>query len=323
MQAKSSWLFIPIVTIAVTVGVAVAQDFPTRPVRFLVPFAAGGGVDLVGRSLAQPMSRSLGQSVVVENRSGANTVLAAELVMRAPADGHTVFLMAPSFTVNPLVRSDMPYDTLKDFSGVTRLASTPFVFAIHPSVPAKNLKEFVALARSRPGQMTFATSSILGSNRLVGELFNNMVGIELVNVAYNSGAPATTSVIGGHNAMLVASGPECITAISSGRLKGLAVTSSARFEGLPNLPTVAESGYPGFEALNWYGAVVRAATPRPVVDRLNAEIVRALQLPEIKSILTKQSLTPAAMSPQEFDAFLRAEMQRYEGIVKKLNVKID
>ena len=322
MRVKSSRFWIVIVC-GMLCGAAIAQDFPSHSVRFLVPFPPGGAVDILGRSLAQPLSRSLGQSVVVENRPGGNTVLGAEIVMRAPADGHTLFLMAPSFTVNPLVRTDMPYDTLKDFSGVTRIASTPFAFAIHPSVPVKSLKEFVALARNRPGQMTFATSSILGSNRLVGELFKNMVGIDLVNVAYNGGAPATTSVIGGHNTMLVANVAECATAIASGRLKGLAVTSLSRFEGLPNVPTVAESGYPGFEALNWFGAVVRSATPRPAIDRLNAEIVRALQLPEVKGILTRQGLSPAAMSPQEFDAFLRAEMQRYESIVKKLNVKID
>ncbi len=323
MQVRLSWLSAAVVATAMVAGVALAQDFPTHPLRFLVPFPPGGAVDILGRSLAQPMSRSLGQTVVVENRPGGNTVLGAELVLRAPADGHTLFLMAPSFTVNPLVRSDMPYDTLKDFSGVTRVASTPFAFAIHPSIPVKGLKDFVALARTRPGQMTFATSSILGSNRLVGELFKNMVGIDLVNVAYNGGAPATTSVIGGHNTMLVANVAECATAIMSGRLKGLAVTSLSRFEGLPNVPTVAESGYPGFEALNWFGAVVRSATPRPAVDRLNAEIVKALQLPEIKSILTKQGLSPSPTAPQEFDAFLRTEMQRYEGIVKKLNVKID
>jgi tripartite-type tricarboxylate transporter receptor subunit TctC len=171
--------------------------------------------------------------------------------------------------------------------------------------------------------MTFATSSILGSNRLVGELYKNTVGIDLVNVAYNGGAPATTSVIGGHNTMLVANVTECQTAIASGRLRGLAVTSLARFEGLPDVPTVAESGYPGFDAVNWFGAVVRSATPKQAIDRLNAEIVRALQLPEVKDILSKQGLTPATMSPQEFDAFLRAEMKRYEGIVRKLNVKID
>ena len=323
MQTKSSLVSIVMVAVTVTVGAAVAQDFPARAVRFMVPFAAGGGVDVIARLLAPPMNRSLGQPVVVENRPGANTVLGAELVMRAPADGHTVFMIAPSFTINPLVRSDMPYDTLKDFSGVTRLASTPFAFAVHPSVPAKSLKEFVAFARSRPGQMTFATASVLGSNRLVGELFKNAVGIDIVNVAYNSGAPATTSVIGGHNPVLVASGPEVSAAISSGRLRGLAVTSTNRFELLPNVPTVSESGYPGFEVLNWFGAVVRSATPRPVVDRLNAEIIRAMQLPEINNILTKQGLTPGMISPQEFDAFLRAEMQRYEPIVKKLKVKME
>lgn len=323
MNFKSFCTLMVVSGAAAIAGVGAAQDFPSKSIRLIVPFPPGGAVDILGRALSQPLSRALGQNVIVENRPGGNTVIGAELVARAPADGHTVPLMAPSFTINPYVRSKLSYNTVKDFSGVTRIASTPMAFSVPPSLPTKTLKDLVALARAHPGELTFATASILGSQRLAVELFREIAKIKLVNVPYNGGAPATTSVIGGHNTMLVANVPESASPILSGRLRGLAVTSLARCEMLPNVPSVAESGYPGFETLNWFGAVIREATPRSVIDRLSAEIARALQLPEIKDLLAKQGLIPGAMSPQEFDAFLLAEGQRYGRIIKTLNIKIE
>lgn len=304
-------------------GAAVAQEFPSKNVRLVAPFPPGGTVDILARMLAQPLSRALGQTVVVENRPGGNTVIGAELVVRAPADGHTLFLMAPSFTINPLVRSKMSYDTLQDFAGVTRLASNPLVISVHPSLPVRTVKELVALARARPGELTFATASIIGGQRLAGEQFREAAGINIVNVPYNGGAPAAIAVMGGHASILVANISENAPHIATGRLRGIAVTSLVRADALPNVPTVAESGYAGFEALNWFGAVVRRATPKGVVERLSAEIARALQLPEVKEILAREGLAPAPLSPEAFDAFLRAEMQRNERIIRALNLKIE
>jgi tripartite-type tricarboxylate transporter receptor subunit TctC len=302
---------------------AVAQEFPSKTVRLVVPFPPGGAVDLLARTLGQPLSRALGQNVVVENRPGGNTVIGAELVVRAPADGHAVLLMAPSFTINPFVRSKLPYDTLKDFAGVTRIASNPLVVSVHPSLPVKTVGDLVALARARPGELTFATASIVGGQRIAAELFKDAAKIDIVNVPYNGGAPAATAVMGGHTTILVANVSETAPHVASGRLRGVAVTSLTRSDTLPEVPTVAESGYAGFEALNWFGAVVRAATPKNVVERLGAEIRDALQRPAVKDILGKQGLSPAAMMPGEFDAFLRTEMQRNERIIKLLNLKID
>ena len=309
---------------AVPTGAAVAQEFPSKNVRIVAPFPPGGTVDLLARLLAQPLSRALGQNVIVENRAGGNTVIGAELVVRAPADGHTLLFMASSFTINPLVRSKMPYDTVQDFTGVTRIASNPLVISIHPSLPAKSVKDLVALARARPGELTFGTASIIGGQRLAMELlFRETAGVELINVPYNGGAPAAIAVMGGHTSMLIANISESAPQIIAGRLRGIAVTSLARSDILPGVPTVAESGYPGFEALNWFGAVARSTTPRAAIERLSVEIARALQLPEVRESLGREGLASSATSPQEFDAFIQSEMRRYERIIKALKLKIE
>lgn len=308
---------------AFSIGAAVGQEFPSKNVRLIAPFPPGGAVDLIARTLAPPLSRAWGQNVIVENRAGGNTVIGAELVARSPADGHTVLLMASSFTINPLVRSKMPYDTMQEFAGVTRIASNPLVISVHPSLPAKNVKSLVTFARAHPGELTFATASIIGGQRLAMELFREAAGIDLVNVPYNGGAPASIAVMGGHTSMLIANITESAPHIASGRLRAIAVTSLARSEHLPDVPTIAESGYPGFEALNWFGAVARRATPGTTIERLSADIARALQLPEVKDILGREGLAPAATSPQEFDAFMQTEMRRFERIVKALKLRID
>jgi len=304
-------------------GWAAAQDFPSKSVRLIVPFPPGGAVDIIARSMGPPLSRGLGQGVVVENRPGGNTVIGAEIVYRAPADGHTVFLMAQSYTVNSIVRSKLPYDTFKDFTGLTRLASNPLVVSVHPSVPARNLKELVALARARPGELTYATASLLGGQRLAMELFKEAAKIDVIAVAYGGGAPAGTAVIGGHTMILVANIAETAPFAAAGKLRALAVTSLKRNDLLPDIPSIAESGYPGFEALNWFGAVVRSATPKSAIQRLNAEITKALESPEAKGVLTKQGLAPAPLSPEEFDAFLKAETERNARVIKALNLKVE
>lgn len=302
---------------------AAAQDFPSKTVRLIVPFPPGGAVDIIARSMGPPLSRGLGQNVMVENRPGGNTVIGAELVFRAPADGHTVFLMAPSYTVNSIVRAKLPYDTFKDFTGVTRLASNPLVVSVHPSVPTRNLKELVALARARPGELTYATASLLGGQRLAMELFKEAAKIDVIAIAYGGGAPAATGVIGGHTMILVANIAETAPFAAAGKLRALAVTSLERHDLLPKIPSIAESGYPGFEALNWFGAVVRSPTPKGSIQRLNAEIAKALETPEAKGVLTKQGLAPATMSPEAFDAFLKAETERNARVIKALNLKVE
>jgi tripartite-type tricarboxylate transporter receptor subunit TctC len=298
-----------------------AQEFPSRPIRFISPFTPGGGTDTVGRALAQPMSRALGQNVMVENRPGASTVIGTELVARAPADGYTILIMSPSYTANPFIRSKLPYDSLKDFTGLTRLVSTAMVIAAHPSVPAKNVKELVALARAQPGILTYGTASVMGAQRIAGELFKNVAKVDIIHVPFNGGAPATMSALGGHTTLLVSNIVEIAPNARAGKLRALGVTTIKRSEVMPEVPTIAESGYPGFDAGNWFGAVVRAGTPKPIIDRLHAEITRALDLPEVRDPLRTAGLTPSPTTPDEFTAFIRSEMERNSKIIKSLNLK--
>jgi len=310
-------------TAMLAIDAAVAQEFPTKAVRLIVPFPPGGAVDTLGRTLAPPLSRALGQGVIVENRPGANTVIGTELLSRAPADGHTVLLMATSFTVNPYAHSKLPYDTLKDFAGVTRVVYNPLIICVHPSLPVKTVKDLVALARAHPGELTWGVASIIGGGRIAGELFKDAAKIDMINVPYNGGGPAAIAVLGGHTSILVGNVLECAPYIESGRMRAIAVSSLKRSDVLKNVPTIAESGYPGFDATNWFGAVVRAGTPKNAVDRLSAEIARALQLPEVNDTLSRLGFTAAAMSPAEFDAFIRNEMQKNGRIIKALNLKVD
>ncbi|MGE5139590.1 MAG: Bug family tripartite tricarboxylate transporter substrate binding protein [Rudaea sp.] len=313
-----------VLTMAVLLtGEATAQEFPSRSVRLIVPFQAGGAVDIIARTMGPPLSRGLGQNVIVENRPGGNTVIGAEIVFRAPADGHALLLMAQSYTVNSIVRSKLPYDTFKDFTGVTRLASNPLVVSVHPSVPARTVKELVSLARSHRGELTFATASLLGGQRLAMELFKEAAKIDVIAVAYGGGAPATMAVIGGHTEILVANIAETAPFVTAGKLRALAVTSLKRNNLLPEIPSIAETGYPGFEALNWFGAVARAATPKSVLQRLNVEIAKALESPEAKGVLTKQGLAPAPLSPEAFDAFLKTETDRNARVIRALNLRVE
>ena len=304
-------------------GAVLAQDYPNRAIRFLVPFPAGGQTDTLARVLAAPLSKTLGQNIVIENRTGANTVIGTEQVFRAPADGYNVLFMATSFTVNPFAHSKLPYDALKDFTGVTRLIHNSMIFCTHPSLPVKTMKELVALAKARPGQLTWAVSSVIGGGRIAGELFKDVAKIDIVNVPYGGGAPSVIAAIGGHTSMLVGNVFACVQHIPNGKLRGIAVTSLKRADSLPQVPTLDESGWPGFESLNWFGTVVRAGTPRAIVERLSSEIGKALQQPDVRELLSKQGMNVGAMNPEQFDAYIRNEMARNEKILKKLNLKLD
>jgi len=318
---RSRWPVLLVTILAA--GTAGAQDFPSKAIRIVVPFPAGGTTDVIARALAPSLGKALGQSVLVENRTGGNTVIGTELVLRAPADGHTVLFMAPSFTINPFVQAKLPFDPLKDFTGVTQLVSNPLIICAHPSLPARNVKELVALSKRRPGELTWAVASIVGGGRIGGELFKTATGVDMTVVPYGGGAPAVTAVLGGHTSMLVGNMLDCSPYVASGRMRPIAVTSAKRSERLPEVLTVAEQGYAGFDVINWFGAVVRSGTPRGVVERLSAEIGRGLQLPEVKEILTQIGMTPSPVSPGEFDAYLRREMEVNGKIIRKLGLKVD
>lgn len=309
----------------IAANAAIAQEFPSSPVRFIVPLPAGGTMDIIARTLGTPVSRALGQNVVVDNRpgGGGGGIIGTEVAARAPADGHTVLFIGNGFTMNPTLRAKLPYDTVKDFTGVARVASNPLVISVHPSLPVKTLSQLVALARARPGELTFASGTAAGGLRLNAERFKSAADIDIVNVPYQGGVPAVTSVIGGHNSILIVNVSETVPHAASGRLRALAVTSLARVDVLKDVPTVAESGYPGFEALMWYGVVARSTAPKGAIDRLSGEAARALRLPEVSDALGKLGLAAAPMGAAEFDAFIRAEIERNGKLIKALNLKAE
>jgi tripartite-type tricarboxylate transporter receptor subunit TctC len=282
-------------------------------------------MDIIARTLGQPVARALGQPVIVDNRpgGGGGGIIGTEAVARAPADGHTVLFIGNGFTMNPALRAKLPYDTEKDFTAVARVASNPLVVSVHPSLPVKTLRQLVALARAQPGELTFASGTAAGGLRLNAERFKAAAGIDIVNVPYQGGVPAVTAVLGGHTSILIVNVSETVPHVASGRLRPLAVTSLERNGALKEVPTVAESGYPGFEALMWYGVVARAAAPKSALDRLSAEITRAVQLPEVSEALDRKGLSVATMRPAAFDAFIRSEIQSNGRIIREINLKVE
>jgi tripartite-type tricarboxylate transporter receptor subunit TctC len=304
---------------------APAQDFPSGPLRFIVPLPAGGTMDGIARTVGTPIGRAMGQNVIVDNRpgGGGGGIIGIEAAARAPADGHTVLFIANGFTMNPALRSRLPFDTVKDFTGVALIASNPLVVSVHPSVPVKTLKQLVTLAKARPGELTFASGTATGGLRLNAERFKAVAGIDIVNVPYQGGSPAVMSVIGGHTSILIVNLSETVPHVATGRLRALAVTSLKRESVLKDVPTVAESGYAGFEALMWYGAAARSAAPKTAIDRLSAEFNRAVRLPEVSDALDRKGLSVATMEQREFDAFVRAEIERNGRIIGQLNLKVE
>jgi tripartite-type tricarboxylate transporter receptor subunit TctC len=319
--AYSRTAIVMVLAAAFAIQPATSQEFPSKPVRIVVPFNAGGGLDILARTLAPPMSRALGQNVLVDNRPGAGTVIGTELVARAPADGYTLLLMANSFTINPAVRSKLPYDTLKDFAAVARLATTPSVFSVHPSVPARTLKELVALARARPGQLMYASGGSGTQQHLASEMLKAAARIDIVHVPYTGGAQAITAVMGGHASILITIITASAPHVASGKLRALAVTSLERAELLKDVPTVAESGFPGYESVTWFGVVAPAATPKPAISRLSSALARAIQ--QVKDSLDKQGLSPGVMDAEQFAAFVRAELQKNGKVARHAKMRAD
>jgi tripartite-type tricarboxylate transporter receptor subunit TctC len=302
---------------------ALAQSFPSKPIRIVVPFPPSGSVDVSGRALQQPLSKAFGQSVVVDNRPGASTMIGTELVARAPADGHTILIAGFTFIANAVMRSKLPFDAQKDFVGVARIGADPYIITVHPSLPARDIRELVVLARSKPGQLTYATNGAGSSQHVTGEMLRQSAGIDIVHVPYQGGGPSALSVLGGHNTILISTIATVTPHLNAKKLRALAVTSKARTPLVPDVPTMAESGYPEFELTGKLGVFARSAVPKEIVERLGTEIVRALQLSEVKESLFKQGIDAAPMGPTEFDALIRAEIPRIRKIVQAAGIKLD
>jgi len=306
-------------------GAAFAQGtFPTHPVTLIVGFAPGGGTDTMARVVAQKLSQNIGQSVVVENRAGAGGNIAAQQIANAPPDGYTIHLSSVGpLTVAPAMQKSLPYDPKKDIAPITMGAVFPNVFVVHPGVPAKTLAEFVQLAKSQPGKITYASSGVGGAGHLSGELFKLAAGIEMVHVPYKGGGPAMTDLLGGRVDMYAAVPSTALPHVQAGKLRALAVTGPKRLATMPEVPTVAESGYPGFEAVNWYCFVAPGKTPKEIIDFWNREIVKVLNDPQVKAELSKHDLVPDPGTPQELARYIDSETEKWGKVVRAAKITAD
>jgi len=293
-----------------------AETYPVKPVRLIAAFSPGGFVDFTARLVAGPLSAAIGQQVVVENRAGAGGIVGTELAARAAPDGYTLTVgSAGTHAVNQSLYRKLPYNVLRDFQPVARLADAPSILAVHPSLPVRSVKELISLARARPGQIMYASAGSGTSTHLAAALFEHLAGIKLVHVPYKGGGPAIVDVLAGQVPVTFGTAASVSPHTKSGRLRGLAVTGGQRSAVLPDLPTIAESGLPGYEMLNWLGLFAPAGTPRAVVEKLSSEAMRIVRTPEVSARLQAQGAEPAPLGTEEFTAFVKSEVEKWAKVV--------
>ena len=306
-------------TLALACPEASAQSYPSKPVRLIVPFAPGGPADLQARLIGPKLTEAWGQPVVVENRAGGNTIIATELTARADPDGHLVQIISAGFAINVSLYAKLPYDSLRDFAPVTQLTSGPAIVVVHPSLPARSVKELIQLARSRPGQLTYASAGL--PSQLAVELFKVTTGTDMVHVPYKGAAPAMIDLIAGHVQVSFPTIGGGLPHAQAGRLRALATTGAKRPPAAPDLPTMMEAGVPGYEATNWFGTAVPAKTPPAIVSKLSQEIGRVLRMPDVRERLLSQGMEPVSNTPDEFAAYIRSEMTKWARVVKASGAK--
>ena len=301
-----------------------AQAYPAKPVRWIVPYAAGGSADTRARQITHELIKLWGQPIIIENRPGAGAVPGTDLIAKAVPDGYTIGMgnLAP-LAVNPTLFKSLPYDPIKDLAPVVLLEKGPLVLMVNPSIPAKSLAELIALAKAKPGTLTFASSGNGGAHHLSGEMFKAMAGIDINHIPYKGGAPAASDLMGGHVSMMFELMYSGLPAVKSGKLRALAVTSSQRLPVLPDVPTMAEAGLPGFESSNWQGIVVPAATPRNIVTKINADAVKVLNMPEMREKIVAQGNQVGGGTPEEFGALIRSETAKWGKVVREAGVRAD
>ena len=310
------------IAIGFTCG-ASAQSFPAKPVRLIVPFPPGGGTDVVSRMLGQKLTEMWGQQLIIDNRPGASMMIGHELGTKAPPDGYTLVMSSNNHTINPSVYKTIPYDTVKDFAPVTLVGTSPLVLVVHPSLPVRTTKELIALAKSKKGELTYASSGSGGPLHMAGELFKLRAGIDMTHVPYKGSGPAETDLVGGHVQVLFAGPVSASGHIKAGKMKPLAVTSLKRSRTFPNLPTVSEEALPGYEAGIWWGLLAPAATPREVINKLNADFVKVLQMPDTQQKLLSQGGEPVGSTPEQFQKMIVTEIAQWAKVVKAANIKAD
>ncbi len=298
-----------------------AQAYPAKPVRMIVPFAPGGGTDVIARLLAAGLSESLKRQVLVENRAGANGIIGSEAVARSPADGYTLLFVSSPHSVNPSMYAKMPYDTLRDFAPISLVATSPYVLVVHPSLPVRSVKELIALARKRPEQILYASGGSGSSAHLTAELFNQMAGVKLREVPFKGAGPALFAVLSGEVSAVFGNALTVKPYIESRKLRALGIASEARSASTPDLHTIAESGVPGFHSDAILGLLAPARTPRPIVDLLNSEVHKVMRTPSVAETMRGMSVEIALSTPEEFGRLIESEMHRWGKLVRALNLQ--
>ena len=313
-----------LVATALLAGGASAQTYPTRPIRLVVPFPAGGTTDILAREVGDRLSRSLGQSVVVDNRPGAGGNIGADLVAKSAPDGYTLLMgTVGTHAINPSLYTKMPYDHVKDFVPIILVAGVPNVLEVTPSLPVNSVADLIKLAKEKPGQLNFASSGSGTSIHLSGELFKTMAGVDMTHVPYKGSAPALTDLMGGQVQLMFDNLANSTPQLKAGKLKALAVTTAKRSALAPELPTLAETGLPGFDIYTWWGFMAPAGTPKEIVAKWNAEVTRILSTPEMKAFFAQQGAEPAPTSPEQFSALIQSEIPKYARIIKASGAKVD
>jgi tripartite-type tricarboxylate transporter receptor subunit TctC len=309
--------------LAAIASAARAEDYPSRPIRLVVPYAAGGGADSVARIVAKRVSETIGQPIVIENRGGAGSIIGTELVNKSDPDGYTLLLgQSGPISINPAVYKKLPYDPLKDFAPVTMTTAYPYIMVVNPTLGVKSLKEFVALAARKPGELNYGTTGVGAANHLVTELFDSKAGIKMTHIPYRGTALAVADLLAGQVQVVFADPITALPQINAGTLLALAVTSKERSPVAPQLPTISESGYPGFDAIAWHGILAPANTPPAIVQKLNAEIVAALKDPETRALLEKQAMQTVGNSPEAFARFIREDIAIWKAVADQAKVEV-
>ncbi len=313
--------FLPVLFAVFAALPVAAQNYPAKAIRLVSPFPPGGSVDVVGRLVAAKLSESLGQQVVVDNRSGASGNIGTELVANAPADGYTLIIQTIPLVANQFLLNRVPYDPMRDFAPVSLMTSSPSLITVHPSVPARSVKELIALAKAKPGALNYSTAGVGTNPHIAGELFNLLAGLNIVAVHFKGGGPADLATVGGEVHMTFGNVSQEIGYVNAGRLRALAVTSLKRSPALPNLPTAVEAGLPGYEFVTWHGILAPKATPRPVVLLLNEQIKKVLTAPGQASLWQERGLDVIASTPEEFAAHLEAEQKKWGRVIKERGIR--
>jgi tripartite-type tricarboxylate transporter receptor subunit TctC len=302
---------------------AIAQSYPSKPIRLVAPFPPGGSIDVVGRLLAAKLSESLGQQIVVDNRSGASGILGTEAVMNAPADGYTILINTIPFVTNQFLMPRVPYDPLRDFAQISLVASSPAFVTVHPSVPVHSIMELIALAKAKPGQLNYSSAGVGTNPHIAGELFNLLAGTDIVAVQYKGGGPADTAVLAGEVTATFGNVSQQTAYVKAGRMRALAVTSAKRLAAMPDLPTVAEAGVPGYEFETWFVVCAPKGTPRPIVDTLNSHIRKVLSPPDQVKAYAERGVTVIASSPEEAVAHLEREQKKWGRVIRERGIKAE